>query len=165
MPWVLKNNMTTEESLDEKWKIHQIVQNAVESAHSNPSPQTIKMFDELNKDIKEMKNDIKDVLIQATKTNGRVSRSEEWSEKAQKIIEHHTEKLEELKDSLIEMNASHKSDKRQVILAVSVATFFIGAIAFLGYDKIKNDTFDYADTRIDYAIEKSLTDKIEKVTQ
>ena len=43
----------TEEELNEKWNMHDVVQKAIESAHVNPSPQTIKMIDNLNKKIDE----------------------------------------------------------------------------------------------------------------
>jgi len=84
----------TEEEINEKWSIHQIVQQAIATAHTTPAPQTIKMFDEMKADLKEIKEDVKSNLIQATKTNGRVSKAEEWSEKAQKVIEGLAEKVE-----------------------------------------------------------------------
>ncbi len=148
-----------EEELNEKWSVHKIIQEAINSAHTNPSPYTIKMFDEIKGDIKEMKNDTKDVLIQATKTNGRVSRGEEWSKKAQKIIEHNTEAIEELKDSLGLINAAHKSGKKQIIMAVTIATFFIGTVVTLGYKVLQQGV----DNRIDVAVEKSLSERVNKV--
>lgn len=153
--------MSNEQELNEKYNIHQVIQKAISSAHSEPSPYTIKMFDDIKGDIKEIKEDVKSNLIQATKTNGRVSRAEEWSEKAQKIIEHNAEAIETLKDSLSTMNAGHKADKRQVVLAVSIATFFLATIGTLGY-KVIQQSFG---NQIDVAVEKSLSDRIEKVTQ
>ena len=161
--------MTAEEELNQKYDIHQAVQKAIESAHSNPSPQTIKMFDELKTDIKEMKGDIKDILIQATKTNGRVSKTEEWSERAQKIIEHNTEGIEAMKDNLALMNERHSSDKKQVILAVTIATFFLATVGSLGYkvvyESIKDDNKEIISQQVNTAVETTLKSLIKEVKE
>lgn len=77
--------------------------------HPHPAPETLRMFDETRKDMKEATERIEKklddntakteaVLLQATKTNGRVNGLEDWSKKAQKIIEDNTEGVNTLKN-------------------------------------------------------------------
>lgn len=109
----------TEEEFIEKWgdtpeKLNAL-RNFMHSSlkdlelHTHSAPETLRMFDESRKDMKEATDRIEKkldantektelILIQATKTNGRVNGLEEWSKSAQKIIESNTENTNTLKN-------------------------------------------------------------------
>ena len=106
------NKMTEEgkqlKEFNEKWTMDKVVKNAMEKAHSEPAPATLKMFETQGKEISDIKlilarqdekhlamdnvlQDIKstgkEILEQAKKTNGRVTKLEDWSGTAQILIE------------------------------------------------------------------------------
>lgn len=94
------------------------------------------------------------VLLQATKTNGRVNGLEQWSSETKLLIENMARATEGNKDKVKEvkeqsdteiklLRQDHKSDKTQVIIAVSIIAFFVAGFGTMGYILIKKDLHDY----------------------
>jgi len=55
------------------------------------------LFKETREDMKEVKQILTEVQLQTTRTNGRVSKLDEWSEGAKKVIENNTTAVADLK--------------------------------------------------------------------
>lgn len=103
------------EDLNDKWDIAEVVKNAISTAHTSPSPVTLEILKDLKvhlqeqkEDIKEIKKDTKDTLVQAIKTNGRVNALEKINEETQATI------------------SSYKKDRIRVI-TFGALIFFFGA--------------------------------------
>jgi vacuolar-type H+-ATPase catalytic subunit A/Vma1 len=45
--------MTKKDSLDKKWEIHKVIQEAIQTAHTSPSPQTLKILEDIQGTLKE----------------------------------------------------------------------------------------------------------------
>ncbi len=88
----------TEEQINDKWGIHQVIQEAISKAHNTPAPETLKRLDDIqtkmndNYSKRELDEHFKDVKTQidaVTKLgtaidikvgiqNGRVTKNETW---------------------------------------------------------------------------------------
>lgn len=110
---------------DEQYKLYQLIQSAIKETglHTQPAPQTLQMFQDLKEDINKNRESylehfekidtkLETILIQTTKTNGRVNR--------------HDEELASLKEATTDI-ASVKSDidKKWTTVKVAGGVFFL----------------------------------------
>ena len=106
-------------------------------------------IDDFKKDLRYNTEKTEQILVQATKTNGRVNGLEAWSTETKSIVENLVTSIEKNKDSIIAVKSQsdteiallrkdHKSDKNQVIIAVSIIVFFLGGFIGLGLVDLKN---------------------------
>ena len=110
---------------DEQYKLYQLIQSAVKDVglHTQPAPQTLQMFQDLKENIhknresylehfEKIDTKLEAILIQATKTNGRVNK--------------HDEELATLKEATTDV-ASVKSDidKKWTTVKVAGGVFFL----------------------------------------
>jgi hypothetical protein len=132
------NEKELEEQLNDKWTIAEVVKNAINSAHTSPSPITLEIIKDIKEhlqeqkdDIKEIKKDTKDTLVQAIKTNGRVNALEKVNAENQPTI------------------SSYKKDKVRVVTA--------GAIIFALGATIIGLSILAIDSKIERGVEKALS--------
>jgi hypothetical protein len=78
----------------------------------------------MKKDVGEIKTDVRENVKQAKETNGRVTRLEDWSKEAQKIIENTTKIASDTANN-------YKTDKTRIWSAVGVLLFLGGTIITL----------------------------------
>jgi hypothetical protein len=90
-------------------------------ASDNPTNGELKiMLDDIKETILEIKADGKEVKIQTTKTNGRATALEGWSNDTKKII-----------DGLLVVSEDYKKSKIRMYTAISILVFFIGSMTAL----------------------------------
>jgi len=88
-------------------------------------------FDEVGKHLDEIKLDVKEAVALGKLTNGRVTKLENWSNEAKKIIESTTTIAS---DTLL----SYKIDKARLWTAIGVITLVAGALITLSIMAIDN---------------------------
>lgn len=89
----------------------------------------------MKNDISEMKVDVKEAVKNTKETNGRVTRLEDWSKEAQRVIENTTKIANET-------YTNYKTDKTRIWAAVGVLLFLGGTIITLSIMAINSKIKD-----------------------
>lgn len=160
-------NQTKE--FNEKWDMHKVISEAIANAHTQPAPQTLKMLEEIKATqaqqattlavqaekhvaidniLQEIRADGKETLEQAKKTNGRVTKLEDWSGSTKLIIE---KLLKENTDIDKDVSVS----KAKIWTAITVLMLLGGAMITLAIMAI--------DSKIEKGIQTALDNKVNKV--
>lgn len=105
-------------------------------------------FDEQDKHLEEIKEDGKKALEAIKIQNGRITRQEEWSKEAQKVIENTTKIANET-------YTNYKTDKTRIWAVIGVLIFLGGTIITLSIMAI--------DSKIRDGISQALADNISKI--
>lgn len=95
------------------------------------SVQNVKALKEVHETVKEISKDVKDNLVQSTKTNGRVTNLEKWSEEAKTIIENNSTAL-----------GKYATDKKIAIAAYILIALLGGSIITLSIMAINSKIKD-----------------------
>jgi hypothetical protein len=171
--------MTDEEiqikEFNSKWDIHHTIQQALESAHTNPSPKTLEMLNNNQKEMSDIKqilavqaekhsqiestlHEIKEIMIDTNEKvnkvdekvgfqNGRVRKLEDWSINAQKIID----SVSVIDKSVTTIDKDVSVSKARIWTAIGVFLLLGGVIITLGTMAIDN--------KIDKGIKEALLAK------
>jgi len=138
------NEKELEEQLNNKWTIAEVVKNAINTAHTSPSPITLEIIKDIKEhlqeqkeDIKEIKKDTKDTLVQAIKTNGRVNALEIDNKETQKTL------------------SSYKKDRIRVITFGALIFFFGATIIGLAVLAL--------DSKIEKGIQQALINNVKEI--
>lgn len=166
--------MTAEQELNEKWSVHNAVKSAIESAHNNPAPQTIKMFDEMRQDNKESFNRIEkklDINTEMTVSldkrvdiaNGRTRKLEDFSVEMKNTMEVLAKNIEQNKDEY-QGDKSWAKGAIWVIVGLMVVVPTICTFTFGLYLKNRDYEIDkkIRSTIVDVLDEKATEVKYEK---
>ena len=109
-------------------------------------------FDEMQKDIKDIKETGKDTSLKVGIQNGRVTKLESWCIEAQKILESQVKK----NDAIDELKADVRSKWTGLLWAGSAVVFLGGTIILLSIMAIDN--------KIEKGIAQALANNVESVT-